>query len=66
MAGDVNLALQQTAAVTLDRTIHPVFSQPDPSIADGPGAAGVITSTVILGVRFICPEVGVPANLAEV
>jgi hypothetical protein len=24
MAGDVNLALQQTAAVTLDRTIHPV------------------------------------------
>jgi Carboxypeptidase regulatory-like domain/TonB dependent receptor len=26
---------------------HPVFSQPDPFITDGPGAAGVITSTVI-------------------
>lgn len=26
---------------------HPVFSQPDPYITDGPGAAGVITSTVI-------------------
>jgi hypothetical protein len=26
---------------------HPVFQQPDPSITDGPGAAGVITSTVI-------------------
>jgi hypothetical protein len=27
--------------------IRPVFSQPDPFITDGPGAAGVITSTVI-------------------
>ena len=26
---------------------HPIFSQPDPFITDGPGAAGVITSTVI-------------------
>ena len=26
---------------------HPVFSQPDPFVTDGPGAAGVITSTVI-------------------
>jgi hypothetical protein len=26
---------------------HPVFAQPDPFITDGPGAAGVITSTVI-------------------
>jgi hypothetical protein len=26
---------------------HPVFAQPDPYITDGPGAAGVITSTVI-------------------
>jgi hypothetical protein len=26
---------------------NPVFSQPDPFITDGPGAAGVITSTVI-------------------
>ncbi|MGH9433306.1 MAG: TonB-dependent receptor domain-containing protein, partial [Terriglobia bacterium] len=26
---------------------HPVFSQPDPFITDGPGATGVITSTVI-------------------
>jgi hypothetical protein len=26
---------------------HAVFSQPDPFITDGPGAAGVITSTVI-------------------
>jgi TonB dependent receptor len=26
---------------------HPVFSQPDGSITDGPGATGVITSTVI-------------------
>jgi hypothetical protein len=26
---------------------HPVFSQPDNYITDGPGAAGVITSTVI-------------------
>jgi hypothetical protein len=26
---------------------HAVFSQPDPYITDGPGAVGVITSTVI-------------------
>jgi len=26
---------------------HAVFSQPDPTVTDGPGAAGVITSTVI-------------------
>ncbi|HXH48281.1 MAG TPA: carboxypeptidase regulatory-like domain-containing protein [Terriglobia bacterium] len=26
---------------------HPVFSQPDPFVTDGPGSAGVITSTVI-------------------
>jgi hypothetical protein len=26
---------------------HPVFQQPDPFITDGPGATGVITSTVI-------------------
>jgi hypothetical protein len=26
---------------------HPVFSQPDAFITDGPGAAGVIPSTVI-------------------
>ena len=26
---------------------HPVFSQPDATVTDGPGAAGVITSTVI-------------------
>lgn len=26
---------------------HPVFAQPDPLIDDGPGAAGVITSTVV-------------------
>jgi hypothetical protein len=26
---------------------HPVFAQPDNFITDGPGAAGVITSTVI-------------------
>jgi hypothetical protein len=26
---------------------HPAFAQPDPFITDGPGAAGVITSTVI-------------------
>ncbi len=26
---------------------HPVFAQPDPFITDGPGAAGVITDTVI-------------------
>jgi hypothetical protein len=28
--------------------IRPVFSQPDPFITDGPGAAGVVTSTVTL------------------
>lgn len=27
--------------------IRPVFFQPDPFITDGPGTAGVITSTVI-------------------
>ena len=26
---------------------HAVFAQPDPFVTDGPGAAGVITSTVI-------------------
>ena len=26
---------------------HPVFAQPDPYITDGPGATGVITSTVL-------------------
>jgi hypothetical protein len=46
--------------------IHPVFSQPDPFIRDGPGAAGVNTLTVIPQRQIQWPEVGNLANSAEV
>ena len=47
---------------------HPVFSQSDAFITDGPGSAGVITSTVIpqRQIQFALTPVGILASLAEV